>query len=48
MLLTPFYDPKKSYEENYKSGPLGAFADGQIINADQKLINPDTIFSASK
>ncbi|MFH1201258.1 MAG: dihydroorotate oxidase [bacterium] len=26
MLLTPFYDPKKTYEENYKNGPFGAFA----------------------
>lgn len=27
MLLTPFYDPEKSYEENYEKGPFGAFAD---------------------
>ena len=27
MLLPPFYDPEKSYEENYKNGPFGAFAD---------------------
>lgn len=27
MLHTPFYDPKKSYEENYNEGPFGAFAD---------------------
>lgn len=30
MLHTPFYDPAKSYEENYDSGPFGAFADGKI------------------
>jgi len=30
MLHTPFYDPKKSYEENYDSGPYGAFADGKV------------------
>ncbi|OGI65006.1 hypothetical protein A3A95_02555 [Candidatus Nomurabacteria bacterium RIFCSPLOWO2_01_FULL_39_18] len=28
MLLTPFYDPGKSYEENFEQGPFGAFADG--------------------
>lgn len=26
----PFYDPNKSYEENYKQGPFGAFAHGEI------------------
>lgn len=31
MLQTPFYDPEKSYEENYASGPFGAFADGSAI-----------------
>jgi len=31
MLSIPFYDPKKSYEENYKQGPFGAFADGEIL-----------------
>lgn len=29
MLHTPFYDPNKSYDENYVSGPYGAFADGK-------------------
>lgn len=28
MLLTPFYDPEKSYEENLEKGPFGSFADG--------------------
>ena len=32
MLSTPFYDPKKSYEENFKKGPFGAFADGKVID----------------
>ncbi len=27
MLHQPYYDPSKSYEENYKKGPFGAFAD---------------------
>ncbi|HLD78926.1 MAG TPA: diguanylate cyclase, partial [Candidatus Nanoarchaeia archaeon] len=25
-MLTPFYDPKKTYEENFEQGPFGAFA----------------------
>jgi hypothetical protein len=29
MLHTPFYDPNKSYEENYREGPFGAFAHPQ-------------------
>ena len=32
----PFYDPKKSYEENFEQGPFGAFTDRQIINTDKK------------
>lgn len=32
MLQTPFYDPNKSYEENFTEGPFGAFADGEVIN----------------
>lgn len=31
MLHQPFYDPTKSYNENYESGPFGAFADGNIV-----------------
>ena len=27
----PFYDPAKSYEENYNEGPFGAFADGKVL-----------------
>lgn len=26
--MEPFYDPSKSYEENWEEGPFGAFADG--------------------
>ena len=31
MLLEPFYNPEKSYEENYKQGPFGAFANGEVL-----------------
>ena len=27
-LATPFYDPELSYEENYRDGPFGFFAEG--------------------
>ncbi len=27
MLQAPFYDPEKTYEENFEKGPFGAFAD---------------------
>lgn len=36
MLHPPFYDPKKSYEENYDQGPFGAFADGETHQATGK------------
>lgn len=29
MLNIPFYDPNKTYEENFKEGPFGDFADSQ-------------------
>ncbi len=29
-MLTPSYDPEKTYEENFKEGPFGVFADGKI------------------
>ncbi len=29
--MTPFYDPEKSYQENFEDGPYGAFADGEIF-----------------
>ncbi len=31
MLLAPFYDPTKSYEDNYDNGPFGDFNDGKIF-----------------
>jgi dihydroorotate dehydrogenase len=30
MLHKPYYDPEKSYEENFKKGPYGTFADKKI------------------
>lgn len=30
MLHAPFYDPTRSYEENYDQGPFAAFADGNV------------------
>lgn len=36
MLKTPFYDPTKSYEQNYDEGPYGAFADGEIFKQENE------------
>ncbi len=33
MLNVPFYDPEKTYEENLKDGPFGAFAEDVSENA---------------
>lgn len=30
-MYQPFYDPNKSYEENYEQGPFGAFADNKKL-----------------
>lgn len=30
MLQKPFFDPNRSYEENWEQGPFGAFADGDV------------------
>ena len=32
MLKTPFFDPGKTYKENYEDGPFGDFNDGKIFN----------------
>lgn len=34
MLFEPFYNPKKSYEENFKEGPFGVFASGEVVEND--------------
>ena len=40
MLHTPFYDPEKSYKENFEKGPFGVFADGQVIeNVEHSVLN---------
>ncbi|TSC88252.1 MAG: dihydroorotate oxidase [Microgenomates group bacterium Gr01-1014_7] len=35
MLQTPFYDPGKTYDENYNYGPYGAFADGKDLRTNE-------------
>ncbi len=30
-MQTPFYDPTKTYEENYSKGPFGSFADEKVF-----------------
>ena len=37
MLYIPFYDPGKSYEENFKEGPFGIFADGKMFRQEESL-----------
>lgn len=32
----PFYDPEKSYEENFNDGPFGAFTDGEVFKQESK------------
>ena len=33
-IYPPFYDPNRSYEENYEQGPFGPFADGERYKQD--------------
>lgn len=49
MLHQPFYDPNKSYEDNFNQGPFGNFANGRIFEnksepkhglLGQKLFSP--------
>lgn len=37
MLSTPFYNPNKSYEENFTEGPFGAFTDGEDLRRNEDL-----------
>ena len=34
MLYIPFYDPEKTYEENFEKGPFGIFANGERLQID--------------
>lgn len=34
MLKTPFYDPNKSYEDNYDQGPFGDFTNGEVFTQE--------------
>ncbi len=36
MLKTPFYDPNKSYEDNYDQGPFGEFSNGKDLRAGEE------------
>lgn len=45
MLSIPFYDPAKTYDENYKEGPYGGFADGVDLREDK---NPKVDFLGYK
>ncbi|WP_432947549.1 hypothetical protein ACQPXM_11215 [Kribbella sp. CA-253562] len=40
-----FYDPEKSYEENFDEGPFGLFADGKVIEHQGE---PQTMFLGQK
>ncbi len=31
FMQTPFYDPDKTYQENFAEGPFGAFGDGKVF-----------------
>src|SRR5688572_2721716 len=30
-MLTPFYDPEKTFQENFEQGPFAPFSDGEVI-----------------
>lgn len=36
MKHAPFYDPTKTYEENYDKGPFAAFADGKVYKQHEE------------
>lgn len=35
MLQTPFFDPQKTYDENYNKGPFGVFADKRDLRVNE-------------
>ncbi|MFA5791718.1 MAG: hypothetical protein WC884_01630 [Candidatus Paceibacterota bacterium] len=48
MIHTPFYDPEKSYEENFEKGPFGAFADKEISRTTLDIGEPKYNFFGFK
>ncbi len=34
MLKAPFYDPERSYEDNFEKGPFNDFADGKVLHTE--------------
>lgn len=47
-MLTPFYDPNKTYEENFIEGPFGTFADGEMSRSDLDMGKPKYDFLGVK
>ena len=39
MLEAPFYDPNKTYEENFEQGPFGVFADGEVLDVKHRMFD---------
>jgi dihydroorotate dehydrogenase (NAD+) catalytic subunit len=37
MLKTPFFDPNKTYYENWEQGPFGDFTDGTVVPESREL-----------
>src|SRR3989344_7026904 len=49
MLQKPFYDPQKSYEENFEQGPFGTFAEKMSrVNLDIDFKEPQYNFLGFK
>ena len=48
MSLEPFYDPEKSYEENFQQGPFGAFADQEMSRMPLDIKEPKYDFLGFK
>ncbi|KKT01134.1 MAG: Dihydroorotate oxidase [Candidatus Nomurabacteria bacterium GW2011_GWF2_43_8] len=48
MLYEPFYDPEKSYEDNFKDGPFGAFADEKALNLSTSQVGKSYDFFGFK
>lgn len=44
-MQSPYYDPGKSYEENFEEGPFGSFADGVVFKQGDE---PQTAFLGQK